>query len=80
MKILFLILGLVNADGTLELIKIPITHGIKHISCNKAFENHTKWQENPNYVEGNGQIYGFNTYKDKPIALHICSERVVDGE
>ena len=80
MKILFLILGLVNADGTLELIKIPITHGIKHISCNKAFENHTKWQENPNYVEGNGEVWGYYTYKDRPIMLQYCSERVVDGE
>ena len=39
-----------------------------------------KWQENPNYVEGNGEVWGYYTYKDRPIMLQYCSERGDDGE
>ena len=80
MKILMLIFGVMSSDGYIELIKIPISSQIKDISCEKLIDSNRKWQENPNYVEGNGQIYGFNTYKDKQIALNICSEKGIDGE
>ena len=80
MKILMLIFGVVSSDGHLELIKIPITNEIKNISCEKAIENNRKWQLNPNYTEGNGEVWGFYVYKNKPVVLHYCTEKGVDGE
>ena len=75
-----LIFGVVSSDGHLELIKIPITNEIKNISCEKAIENNRKWQLNPNYTEGNGEVWGFYVYKNKPVVLHYCTEKGVDGE
>ena len=80
MKILMLIFGVVSSDGHLELIKIPITNEIKNISCEKAIENNSKCQLNPNYTEGNGEVWGFYVYKNKPVVLHYCTEKGVDGE
>ena len=80
MKILMLIFGVVSSDGHLELIKIPITNEIKNISCEKAIENNRKWQLNPNYTEGNGEVWGFYVYKNKPVVVHYCTEKGVDGE
>ena len=80
MKILVLIFGVMSNDGHLELIKIPISSQIKDISCEKAIESNRKWQDNPNYTEGNGQIWGYYTYKDRPIVLSYCSDKGVDGE
>jgi len=80
MKILVLIFGVMSSDGHLELIKIPISNHIKDISCEKAIESNRKWQDNPNYTEGNGEVWGYYTYKDRPIMLQYCSEKGDDGE
>ena len=80
MKILMLIFGVMSSDGYIELIKIPISNQIKNISCEKAIESNRKWQENKNYEPGNGEVWGYYTYKDRPIMLQYCSERVVDGK
>ena len=69
-----------SSDGHLELIKIPITNEIKDISCEKAIESNRKWQDNKNYKPGNGEVWGFFTYKDRPIMLSYCTEKGVDGE
>ena len=54
MSIFFLILGIATADTNpaILLIKIPITNKAKEITCDMAFENNAKWQENPNYKGG----------------------------
>jgi len=80
MKILVLIFGVMSSDGHLELIKIPISNQIKDISCEKAIESNRKWQDNPNYTEGNNQVWGYYTYKNRPIVLSYCSDKGVDGE
>ena len=77
MKILVLIFGVISSDGHLELIKIPITNEIKDISCEKAIESNRKWQNNPNYTEGNGELWGYYTYKNRPIMLQYCTENGV---
>ena len=69
-----------SSDGHLELIKIPISNQIKDISCEKAIQSNRKWKDNPNYTEGNGQIWGYYTYKDRHIVLSYCSDKGVDGE
>jgi len=80
MKVLVLIFGVITNDGQIDLIKVP-KFELKNInSCEKVIDSNRKWQENPNYVEGNGEVWGYYTYKDRPIMLQYCSERVVDGE
>ena len=80
MKILMLIFGVMSSDGHLELIKIPISSQIKDISCEKAIESNRKWQDNPNYKPGNNEVWGYYTYKDRPIVLSYCSDKGDDGE
>ncbi len=77
MSLFFLILGVATADvnPAMHLIKIPITQGIKNITCEQAFKNKTVWKENPNYKEGNGEVWGYYTYKDKPVFLHYCKDK-----
>ncbi len=77
MNIFFLVLGLATTEinPAMQLIKIPITQGVKKITCDQAFKNHTTWKENPNYKEGNGQIWGYFTHKDLPVYLHYCKDK-----
>ena len=77
MSLFFLILGVASADINpgIALIKIPITQEIKRITCDEAFKKHTIWKENPQYKEGNGEVWGYFTHKDKPIYLHYCKDQ-----
>ena len=77
MSLFFLILGVATADINpgIALIKIPITQEIKRITCDEAFKKHTIWKENPNYKEGNGEVWGYFTHKGKPIYLHYCQDQ-----
>ena len=75
-----LIFGVMSSDGHLELIKVPITKALSNATCEKAIESNRKWQENPNYTEGNGEVWGYYTYKDRPIVLAYCSDKGDDGE
>jgi hypothetical protein len=76
-NLFFLILGVASADINpgIALIKIPITQEIKRITCDEAFKQHSKWVLNPNYKEGNGEVWGYFTNKDKPIYLHYCKDK-----
>ena len=70
MKILVLIFGVMSSESHLELIKVPITKSLSNVTCDKALETIGKWQENPNFTEGNNELWGYYTYKNKPIMLH----------
>ena len=72
MNIFFLILGLVTSEASYSLVKIPISYGIKEITCEQAFKNNTKWVVNPNYQEGNGELWGFYKHKNKVVFMHYC--------
>ena len=65
MKIFFLLVGLATNDGGLELIKIPISHGIKHITCEKALAS---IDERP---ESNFGMY----YQNRLINVHWCKDK-----
>ena len=77
MNIFFLILGVVTADINpgISLIKIPITHELKKVTCDEAYKKHTTWVENPNYEPGNGEVWGYFTHKDLPVYLHYCKDK-----
>ena len=74
MEIIFLILGLVTSNTTYELAKIPIGMVVKDITCEQAFKKHTTWVDNPNYTNGNGQIWGSYKHKDKTVFFHYCED------
>jgi len=80
MKILMLIFGVVSSDGHLELIKVPITKALSNATCEKALDSFANFEENPKYSSGNGETWGHYYYKNKPVFLHICTEKGVDGE
>ena len=74
MEIIFLILGLVTSNTTYELAKIPIGMALKDVTCEQAFKKHTTWVVNPNYQDGNGQIWGSYKHKDKTVFFHYCED------
>ena len=80
MKTLVLIFGVITSKGQIQLIKVPDIALANINSCEKAIESNRKWQLNPNYKPGNGELWGYYTYKNKPIMLHYCTEKGVDGE
>jgi len=77
LNLFFLILGIASAEvnPAITLIKIPITQQLKRISCEEAYKKHTTWTENPNYEPGNGEVWGYFSYKGKPIYLHYCKDK-----
>ena len=77
MSLFFLILGVASADINpgIALIKIPITQEIKRITCDEAFKQNSKWVLNPNYKEGNGEVWGYFTHKGKPVYLSYCKDQ-----
>ena len=74
MKILVLIFGVLSSNGQIELIKVPISQGLSHITCEKALDKYAKFNENPKYTVGNNEIWGQYYYKNKPVILHYCTE------
>lgn len=79
MKKLVIIFGLLTNDGKIEYVKIPTLVEIDDIFCEKAIESHKTWQLNPNYKEGNYEVWGYYTYQNRPIILSYCYEEGVNG-
>ena len=65
MKIFFLLVGLATNDGGLELIKIPISYGIKQVTCDKALKS---IDERP---DSNFGMY----YQNRLINVHWCEDK-----
>ena len=80
MKILVLIFGVITNDGKIELIKVPNSEFKNLNSCEKAIETIAKWQLNPKSKPGNYEVWGFYTYKNRPIMLQYCTESGVEHE
>ena len=76
MSIFFLILGVASSDINpgIALIKIPITQKLKKVTCDESFKNNVTWKLNPKYEPGNGEVWGYFTYKDLPVYLHFCKD------
>ena len=74
MNILFLFLGLLQAEASYELVKIPISYSAKKITCEKAFNNTVTFVENPNYKSGTNQSMTLVKYKGKNVFVHWCKD------
>ena len=59
----FLILALLTAQG-INYEKIEIKD---FTNCDTAFENKATWYDNPNFTEGNGQVWGFYIYNNNSL-------------
>ena len=67
----FLFFVLVTSNGLhYEKISIP-----NFTSCEKAYESKAIWMDNPKYQDGNGEIWGYYTYKNKPIVASYCKDK-----
>ena len=74
MEIIFLILGLVTSNTAYEIVKIPIGMALKNVTCEQTFKKHTTWVVNPNYEDGNGQLWGSYKHKGKTVFFHYCED------
>jgi len=74
MNVIFLILGLATSSTAYEVAKIPIGMALKEVTCEQTFKKHTTWVDNPNYKNGNGQLWGSYEYKGKTVFFHYCED------
>jgi len=70
----FLFLGLLQAEASYELVKIPISYSAKKITCEKAFNNTVTFVENPNYKPHTNQSMTLVKYKGKNVFVHWCKD------
>ena len=73
-NLIFLVLGLATSSTTYEIAKIPIGIALKEATCEQTFKKHTTWVENPNYQDGNGELWGSYKYKGKTVFFHYCKD------
>ena len=73
-NVFFLFLGLLQAEASYEIVKLPITYGAKKITCEKAFNNTVTFVENPNYKAGTNQSMTLVKYKGKNVFVHWCKD------
>ena len=70
----FLFLGLLQAEASYEIVKVPITYGAKKITCEKAFNNTVTFVENLNYKSHTNQSITLVKYKDKNVLAYWCKD------
>ena len=73
-NIFFLFLGLLQAEASYELAKIPISYSVKKITCEKAFNNTVTFVQNPNYTPHSNQPITLVKYKGKNVFVHWCKD------
>tara|TARA_B100001248_G_scaffold66178_3_gene46388 strand:+ start:3169 stop:3399 length:231 start_codon:yes stop_codon:yes gene_type:complete len=67
----FLFLVLLTQQG-LHYEKIHIKN---YTSCDDAYKSKAIWYDNPKFKDGNGQLWGFHIYKNKPIVASFCKDQ-----
>jgi hypothetical protein len=67
MEIIMIILHLANG----EVAKIPAKLALGEF-CSDKVEEITRFVENPNYEDGNGQVWVHRYYKDKIVFATHC--------
>ena len=46
-----------------------------YTNCYDAFEKKSTWHDNPNFKEGDGQVWGFYIYDNKQIVASFCKDQ-----
>lgn len=70
MKTIILILWFVGG-GSVELT-VDVKPGE---FCKDTLEKNVIWKKNPKYKPGSYDVWGYYTYKNKPIFAHTCMEQ-----
>ena len=69
MKSFLILVLLTNPNLTYEKILIK-----NFTNCDDAFENKATWYDNPKFKDGNGELWGFYIYNNKPIVASYCQD------
>ena len=73
-NVFFVFLGLLQAEASYELAKIPISYGAKKITCEKAFSNTVTFVKNSHYKPHTNQPITLVKYKGKNVFVHWCKD------
>ena len=74
MKEFFLVLIILTSSSNYEFKKIKVNTktSIDNFYCEQAFKKNTVWQNNPNYFEGNDEVWGYFTHQKKIVIGNFC--------
>jgi hypothetical protein len=76
LKLVFLILVIFTGDGKLKYEKVPfIISSLKSVTCEDMFYKTVKFVDNPNYEQGNNQVWVLIKYKDQNVIAHFCKDK-----
>ena len=75
MKAIYLVLVIFASNGNLKYENIPFINSSQNpVTCEEIFNKTIKYVKNPNYKEGNGEVWVLIKYKDQNVIAHWCQD------
>ena len=75
MKAIYLVLVIFASNGNLKYENIPFINSSQNpVTCEEIFNKTIKYVKNPNYKEGNGEVWILVKYKDQNVIAHWCQD------
>ena len=75
MKAIYLVLVIFTSNGNLKYENIPFINSSQNpVTCEEIFNKTIKYVKNPNYKEGNGEVWILAKYKDQNVIAHWCQD------
>ena len=75
MKAIYLVLVIFTSNGNLKYENIPFINSSQNpVTCEEIFNKTIKYVKNPNYKEGNGEVWILVKYKDQNVIAHWCQD------
>lgn len=74
-KAIYLVLVIFTSNGNLKYENIPFINSSQNpVTCEEIFNKTIKYVKNPNYKEGNGEVWILAKYKDQNVIAHWCQD------
>lgn len=74
-KAIYLVLVIFTSNGNLKYENIPFINSSQNpVTCEEIFNKTIKYVKNPNYKEGNGEVWILVKYKDQNVIAHWCQD------
>lgn len=74
-KAIYLVLVIFTSNGNLKYENIPFINSSQNpVTCEDIFNKTIKYVKNPNYKEGNGEVWILAKYKDQNVIAHWCQD------
>jgi hypothetical protein len=73
-KVIYLVLVIFTSNGNLKYENIPYLSSQNPVTCEEIFNKTIKYVNNPNYKEGNGEVWVLVKYKDQNVIAHWCKD------